>query len=49
LDREAAFALELFVDDRELVGMDFDWNLEGEEIISQLDHIRRVGYRRLQN
>jgi hypothetical protein len=24
LDREAAFALELFVDDRELVGMDFD-------------------------
>jgi hypothetical protein len=47
LDREAAFALELFVDDRELVGMDFEWNLEGEEVRSQLDHIKRVGYRRL--
>jgi hypothetical protein len=48
LDREAAFALEFFVDDRELVDMDFEWDLEGEEVRSQLDHIRRVGYRRLQ-
>jgi hypothetical protein len=49
LDREAAFALELFVDDREPVGMNLEWNLEGKKVRSQLDHIKRVGYRRLQS
>jgi hypothetical protein len=51
LNRAAALALELFVGGRKQASRaDYDgWNLSKAEVKCQLDHIKRVGYRKLQS